>query len=103
MKLDILSPNDYPLGSFNGLKIIRASEGDQTIGHLGVDLFVHAGPIWIHRDYRRAGVAKALYRHLEENCDSQFFTFPSNEAAIALMRSLNYIEHPYKLFERKSK
>lgn len=83
-----------------------AQLSDETIvGYCGFELVPHCGPIEIIESYRGQGLGIKLYEAIEAELDKKpgtgYYTFPSNDAAKALVRKLGLTKMDWEVWKRE--
>jgi RimJ/RimL family protein N-acetyltransferase len=79
---------------------------DETIvGMLGFELIPHIGPLWVKENFRRIGLATAMYQMLESQLDKTpgtgYYTFPSNDASMNVIKKLGLEKLPVEVWKRE--
>lgn len=72
------------------------------LGMLAANLIPHVGPIFVKPEHRNKGVGKALFDFVDSTFSRAYFTFPSNNESISLMRKLGLKERKdLRVFEKE--
>ena len=78
---------------------------DTIVGFCGFELVPHCGPIEIIPEYQHRGIGVELYKTIEEQLDKTpgtgYYTFPSNDAAKALVRKLGLTKMDWEVWKRE--
>lgn len=83
-----------------------AELSDETIvGYCGFELVPHCGPIEILPEYQHKGLGVKLYETIEAELDKKpgtgYYTFPSNDAAKALMKKMGLTKLDWEVWKRE--
>jgi ribosomal protein S18 acetylase RimI-like enzyme len=97
------SPRD-PTKSLLSAAVIQLPD-ETIVGMLGFELIPHAGPLWVKPEFRRNGLAVALYQMIEsqlsQNHGTGYYTFMSNDASKALAQKLGLEKLPWEVWKRE--
>ena len=97
------SPRD-PTKSLLSAAVIQLPD-ETIVGMLGFELILHVGPLWVKPEFRRNGLAVALYQMIEsqlsQNHGTGYYTFPGNEASIGVVKKLGLEKLPWEVWKRE--
>lgn len=78
---------------------------ESIVGMLGFELFPHVGPLWVKPEFRRNGLATAMYDMIESQLDKKpgtgYYTFMSNEASVGVAKKLGLVKLPWEVWKRE--
>jgi RimJ/RimL family protein N-acetyltransferase len=101
----IYEENNDTLPPVDGNFAIVAEIYGEIIGLTGINTVVHAGPRWVHKRWRRMGIALQMGRLAEEFMKSfeltGYLMFPSNPISEALAERLGLERMPWSVYARK--
>jgi GNAT superfamily N-acetyltransferase len=87
-----------------GHEAIIAETDGELIGMLGLGAIAHSGPVWVHPDWRRMGIALRMGRTADDlakelGCHG-YLMLPSTLPSVALARKLGLTARDWCVFER---
>lgn len=84
---------------------VAETEDERIIGVCGFELVPHLGPIYIQDGHRNQGIGSLLIGEIEKNLSQKphtgYYTFPSNDASINLMKKLGLEKLPWEVWKRE--
>lgn len=93
---------ELPSPEYNGA--IVAEVDGQIVGMNGLNLIIHAGPLWVHPDWRRLGIATRMGQELDALIkglgEAGYYSFPSNRNSEAIMQKLGMERLDWTVYRR---
>jgi hypothetical protein len=86
-------------------EILVAESNRKVIGMWAVNLLFHAGPSWVHPDWRNRGISTELGKGMDDIVRNfggrEYFNFPSNEASARVSEKLGFELTGWQVRRRK--
>ena len=83
---------------------IVAEVAGRVVGMWGINLVIHAGPLWVDPEWRGKGVSDGMSKALDalvRPLASGYLMFPSNAASERVARRIGLEEMNWKVFRRE--
>ncbi len=85
-------------------QIIVAEADGQIIGLWGVNMVLHAGPLWVAPEFRRMGVADEMGKAVDAMAQGLgakgYLMFPSNRGAVAVAERMHLTPTEWVVYRR---